>query len=195
MNTQDDPMETAALISRCREGDESALETLVSRFQRPLYRLALSILEDPAEAEEAAQDALLAALGSLDSYRGDASINTWLHAITVNLCRSRLRKRQSGHRLWEALRTIFHLGGAGGEPDTHPEETVIHHEADRALWEAVHALDEKHRLPVILRYYHDLPVAEIARILQVNEGTIHSRLSIARDRLRSQLDRPSTRSM
>jgi RNA polymerase sigma-70 factor (ECF subfamily) len=189
MNTQENPMETAALISRCREGDESAVETLVNRFQKPLYRLALSILEDPAEAEEAAQDALLAALGALDSFRGQASLNTWLHAITVNICRSRLRKRQARRRLWETLHAIFRLAGdaPGGSP-AHPEDTVIHHEADRHLWNAIHTLDEKHRLPVILRYYHDLPVAEIARILNVNEGTIHSRLSVARDRLRSQLE-------
>jgi RNA polymerase sigma-70 factor, ECF subfamily len=188
MNTQDNPMETAALISRCREGDESAVELLVSRFQKPLYRLALSILEDPSEAEEAAQDALLSALGALDSYRGEASLNTWLHTITVNVCRTRLRKRQARGRLWEALQALFRTGG---EREPHPEETVIHNEADRALWNAVHTLDEKHRLPVILRYYHDMPVAEIAQVLNVNEGTLHSRLSIARDRLREQLQTQS----
>jgi RNA polymerase sigma-70 factor (ECF subfamily) len=55
------------------------------------------------------------------------------------------------------------------------------------VWRAVQDLGEKHRLPVILRYYHDLPVAEIAGVLGISEGTVHSRLSIARDRLRGAL--------
>jgi RNA polymerase sigma-70 factor (ECF subfamily) len=185
MNTKDNPMETARLITLCRDGDESAVETLVSTFQKPTYRLALSILEDPSEAEEAAQDALLAALGALDSYRGEASFNTWLHTITVNVCRSRIRKRQTWERLKNTLQSFFHTGG---EAPPHPEEVAIHNESDAALWRAVHGLNEKHRLPVILRYYHDCSIAEIAQILGVNEGTIHSRLSIARDRLRSLLE-------
>jgi RNA polymerase sigma-70 factor (ECF subfamily) len=178
-------METARLINLCRAGDEGAVETLVSQYQKSTFRLALSILEDPCEAEEAAQDALLAALGALDSYRGDASFNTWLHTITVNVCRSRLRKRQAWERLKNTILTIFRTGGEALPP---PEETAIQNEAQAALWRAIHTLDEKHRLPIILRYYHDYSIAEIAQILSVNEGTIHSRLSIARDRLHSLLD-------
>ena len=178
-------METARLITLCKEGDVSAVEILVSKYQKPTYRLALSILEDPFEAGEAAQDALLAALGALDSYRGEASFNTWLHTITVNVCRSRLRKRQTWDRLKNTLQAIFRTGGEIPPP---PEEVVIHDESDATLWREVHMLDEKHRLPVILRYYHDCSIAEIAQILNVNEGTIHSRLSIARDRLRSILE-------
>jgi RNA polymerase sigma-70 factor (ECF subfamily) len=185
MRTKDTPMETARLITLCREGDESAVETLVSKYQKPAYRLALSILEDPFEAEEAAQDALLSALGSLDSYRGDASFNTWLHAITVNTCRSRLRKRQTWDRLKNTIQDIFRTGGETPPP---PEEAAIQDESEAALWRAVHKLDEKHRMPVILRYYHDCSIAEIAQILSVNEGTINSRLSIARDRLHSLLE-------
>jgi RNA polymerase sigma-70 factor (ECF subfamily) len=185
MDYKDNPMETAHLITLCREGDESAIETLVCKYQKPTYRLALSILEDPLEAEEAAQDALLAALGALDSYRGEASFNTWLHAITVNVCRSRIRKRQTWDRLKNAIQAIFRTGGETPPP---PEEIAILNESEAALWRAVHMLDEKHRIPVILRYYHDYSIAEIAQILKVNEGTIHSRLSIARDRLHSLLE-------
>jgi RNA polymerase sigma-70 factor, ECF subfamily len=184
MKHKDNLMETARMITLCREGDEGAVETLVSHYQKPTYRLALSILEDPFEAEEAAQDALLAALGALDSYRGDSSFNTWLHAITVNICRSRLRKRQTWDRLKNTILAIFRTGGDTPPP---PEEMIIQDEADTALWQAVHKLDEKHRLPVILRYYHNFSIAEIAEMLKVNEGTIHSRLSIARDRLHSLL--------
>jgi RNA polymerase sigma-70 factor (ECF subfamily) len=55
------------------------------------------------------------------------------------------------------------------------------------LWRAIHALDDKHRLPVVLFYYHDLPTVEIAQVLGISEGTVHSRLHTARQRLRAQL--------
>jgi len=70
------------------------------------------------------------------------------------------------------------------QKQTSPEETVIQNEKDAALWKALQAMDEKHRLPLVLRYYHDLPIAEIAQILNINEGTIHSRLHVGRERLR-----------
>ena len=63
------------------------------------------------------------------------------------------------------------------------EEDAIQHESDESLWRAIHNMDEKHRIPIVLRYYHDLSVAEIANILQIPEGTVHSRLNTARKQL------------
>lgn len=156
----------------------------VRAHQQTVYRLALSILDDPAEAEEAAQDALVAAIKALDSYRGDSAFTTWLYAITLNVCRSRLRKHRSRDRLMDTLRSIFRVAG---EAAPHPEEAAIRNEADAALVRAINSLDEKHRLPVVLRYYNDLSVAEIAQLLDISEGTVHSRLFTARERLRAML--------
>jgi len=180
----DKPMNatTARLITLCRAGDEAAIESLVSTHQRSVYRLALSILEDPQEAEEAAQDTLIAALAALDTYRGDSAFTTWLHTITVNVCYSRLRKRRTLERLKNTLQSIFRTSG---ERLPHPEQTLIQNESETAIWNAVHKLGDKHRLPILLRYYHDYSVTEISQILGINEGTVHSRLSIARERLRS----------
>jgi RNA polymerase sigma-70 factor (ECF subfamily) len=68
-----------------------------------------------------------------------------------------------------------------------PESEAIQNETGTKLWQAVRTLDEKHRIPVILRYYHDLPVTEIAEALGVPVGTVHSRLNHARERLRARL--------
>ncbi len=176
--------ETLQLLQLYQAGDFAAVEMFVRAHQRAVYRLALSILDDPAEAEEATQDALVAAIGALDSYRGDSAFTTWLYAITLNTCRGRLRKHRSRDRLMETLRSIFRLGG---DTTPHPEEAAIRSEADAAVSRAVSALDEKHRLPVILRYYNELSVAEIARLLDISEGTVHSRLYTARERLRAML--------
>ncbi|MFZ6031002.1 MAG: RNA polymerase sigma factor [Chloroflexota bacterium] len=179
-------MDSTQLLAKCRAGDGVAVAQLVNEFQPRLFRLALSILDDgsengSADAEEITQDALVAALRSLDSYRGDASLSTWLYAITINLCRNRLRARQRRQR----MRQLFQALTAPIEDAArHPETVVIQNETRHSLLQAVHALDEKHRLPVILRYYHDCSVSEIAHMLDLPEGTVHSRLNKARRQLK-----------
>jgi RNA polymerase sigma-70 factor (ECF subfamily) len=175
---------TAQLIERCRAGDALAVEALVRAHEQAVYRLALSVLDDPAEADEAAQDSFVAALRALKSYRGEAAFTTWLYAITVNVCRARLRRRRAWGRLMRTLRAALRLGS---NPPADPEAVVIQNEADADLWNAIAELDEKHRLPVILRYYQGFSIAEIAQRLGISEGTVHSRLFTARERLRAQL--------
>lgn len=175
------PTDFALWLERCRAGDPGAIEALVSTHRPALYRLALSILDDAAEADEATQETFLAALRALPGYRGDAAFNTWLYRIGVKVCRGRLRRGRAWQRLKEALQAALRLHGEAGDD---PEIAAARRERQAAVWRAVQALGEKHRLPVILRYYHGLSVAEIAQVLGVNEGTVHSRLSIARDRLR-----------
>jgi len=168
-------------LEQCREGDSLAIERLVYTYQQDVYRLALSILDDPDEADDATQEVFVAALRALDSFRGEASLKTWLFRITVNVCRNRLQRDQSRGRLRQVLQNLFH------SEQTHPESEAVQNESDSALWRAIHALDHKHRIPIVLRYYHDLPVAEIAEMLNVPVGTIHSRLNHARLKLRELL--------
>ena len=181
--------DTLHLIRRCRASEAHAVEELVGLYQPVVFRMALSIMDDPAEADEAAQDTLVRVLGALDSYRGDAAFTTWLYAITLNVCRGRLRKRRARERLARVLGAVFHLGRA--ETAAHPEAAAQQHEAEAAVWQAIRALPENLRLPIILRYYHDLTVAEMAEVLQVSDRTVHTRLHAAHERLRVLLkDKP-----
>lgn len=176
-----DHQETLQLIAHCRAGETISVEKLVHTHQDAVYRLARSILNDRAEAEEATQDTFIAALGALDSYRGEAAFTTWLYTITLNVCRGRLRKRQTRERLKHLLQTVFRL-----QSDTlpHPEDLVIRTEADAKIWQVIQSLGEKHRLPLILRYYHDFSTQEIAEMLGINEATVRTRLYTARERMR-----------
>jgi len=171
------------LLDLCREGDLQAIERLVNDHYPQVLRLAISILEDPAEAEEAAQEVFLIVLKALSSYRAEAAFTTWLYAITVNVCRNGLRKLRAKERLVETLRFLWPSRAS----EASPEETAIANETEMAVRQAVNSLGEKHRIPVILFYYHGLSTLEIANILDLHEGTIHSRLSVARDRLRVRL--------
>jgi len=166
------------LIELCRVGDSAAIENFVQTYQQDVYRLALSILDDPGEGEDATQEALLSALRSLDSFHGTSSLKTWLYSITVNICRNRLQRHKRHERLTKILGEILRVRST---PSV--EEGAIQNESNEALWRVIHGMDEKHRIPVVLRYYHDLSVAEIAHILQIPEGTVHSRLNTARRQL------------
>ena len=170
-------------LEQCREGDSLAIERLVQTYQRDVYRLALSILDNPDDADDATQEVFLSALRGLDSFRAEASLKTWLFSITVNVCRSRLQRVKRRELLKQMLQSLFRLRG----DLPRPESEAIQNEADAALWRAVHSLDEKHRIPIVLRYYHELSVAEIAELLGIPVGTVHSRLNHARERLRSLL--------
>jgi RNA polymerase sigma-70 factor (ECF subfamily) len=178
-------MTLAHLLQRSLDGDAEAIQALVQSHQAAVYHLALSILDDPHEAEEAAQDALISALNALETYRGDAQFKSWLFSITINQCRRRLKKRKAKELLLGTLQSLFRLKGEG---PAHPEEILIRREAKTALWQAVETLGEKHKLPLILYYQHELSVAEIAEVLDLRLGTVLSRLYTARERLRAALD-------
>lgn len=170
------------MIELCKVGSAAAIEDFVQTYQQDVYRLTLSILDDATEAEDATQDSLLAALRSLDSFRGAASLKTWLYSITVNICRTRLQQSRRRTRLTQVLGAILRLRNT---PSV--EEDAIQRQSDQSLWHTIHRMNEKHRIPVVLRYYHDLSVTEIAGILQVPAGTVHSRLNTARRQLHAAL--------
>lgn len=164
------------------------LEQIVSAEYAYVRRLAISILNDAAEAEDAVQETFIAVARALPSFRGEATLHTWVARIAVNTCRAHLRRDRSRrsllHRLGQA-RLQSHpprLGSPGAEL------VAARREADRLLWQAVDALDEKHRLPLLLRYLHELELPEIARVLDVPLGTLHSRLHYARQKLQAMID-------
>jgi RNA polymerase sigma-70 factor, ECF subfamily len=172
------------LLQRSQAGDARAIEELVQAFHTDLLRLTNSLLKDPLEAEEATQDTFLAALNGLHTYRGESTFKTWLFGIAIHTCRQRLRKLQTRRRLAQAVQTVFRISGAG---PAHPEETLIRGETQTAVRRAMEALDEKHRLPVLLFYDHDLSVAEIAQALDLPKGTVLSRLHVGREKMRCTL--------
>jgi RNA polymerase sigma-70 factor, ECF subfamily len=104
-----------------------------------------------------------------------------LLTIALNTSRSHLRKQKILERLTTTLASIFQIDS---QKQIFPEDMVIQNEAEAAIWNSLIKLDEKHRMVVVLRYFHDLSISEISEILSINQGTIHSRLHTARERLR-----------
>jgi RNA polymerase sigma-70 factor (ECF subfamily) len=172
------------LIAECIAGNEAAIEMLVRQYETSVFRLALSIVGDPAEASEITQETFIAALRSLPGYQEKKSFQAWLYTIALNHSRSHLRKHKILERLRTTLTALFQVER---QKEVSPEEAVMQSEKEAQIWRSLSQLDERHRIVVVLRYFHELSVAEISEILSVNEGTIHSRLHSAREKLRSAL--------
>lgn len=168
------------LLELVELGEVGAIEEFARTYLPYAYRLALSILDDPAGADDVAQDTLLTALERLPSFRGEAAFTTWLYTITLNLCRKRLRKRRSRARLMRLLPQIFNMHAE----TQHPETEVQKVEADADLWRAIRRLTDLQREVIVLRYYHDLPIAKISRTTGVSDRTVRNRLRAALERLR-----------
>lgn len=175
----------AWLIPQCIAGNEDAIAKLVHQYETGVFRLALSIVGDVAEANEITQDVFIAALRSLPAYQDKKSFKAWIYTIALNHSRTHLRKRKTLERLKATLTSIFRVEF---QKQTMPEEAVIQNEKEALLWNCLTQLDERLRVVIVLRYFHELSTVEIAEVLSLNEGTVHSRLHNGRERLRKALE-------
>jgi len=176
--------EPSRLITECIAGNQAAIEMLVRQYESGVFKLALSIVGDEADANEITQETFIAALKSLRTYQEKKTFKSWLFTITLNLSRSHLRKQKFIARLKTTLGGVFRIES---QKQSTPEDEVIRNEKETAIWNELNNLDERHRTVAILRYFHELPISEIAEIVSVNEGTVHSRLHTVRERLRNAL--------
>ena len=180
-----DGEELNALIQRAQSGDLTAFNSLVLRFQDPLYSLALRMLGSPQAAEDATQEAFIRAWRRIDSFKG-GRFQSWLFTIVANLSRDELRRR--------ARRPQTSLDAARDDPDRasldpvdaapSPEARAVTGDLRGVLERALAQLPDDWREIVVLSDVHDLAYDEIARITKLPLGTVKSRLSRARGRLR-----------
>jgi RNA polymerase sigma-70 factor (ECF subfamily) len=163
--------------------DPAVIEAMVSDYSTPVYRLALSILRDPADAQDSAQDTFVQAAAALHRYQVGTNFRAWLLKIAVNNCRMTLRKRTARRALQQAWQSLTSLGPR----QTGAEAQAVQDETRDELWTIVEGMDEKHRLVVVLRLVHELTVSEISQVLGVNEKTVYTRLYDAFAQLRVQI--------
>jgi RNA polymerase sigma-70 factor (ECF subfamily) len=171
-------------LDRLRAGDAPAFEELVMTYQHRVFGVALRMLGNRAEAEEVAQEAFVRAHRALGDFRGDAKLSTWLYAITSRLCLNRLasgERRLTSH----GEEALLRLSDAGPRPDAALERR----ELETALGRAIAELPEDRRIVVVLRDIEGLSYEEIAKVLELELGTVRSRLHRARADLKEKLER------
>jgi RNA polymerase sigma-70 factor (ECF subfamily) len=172
------------LLATGQATDVQIVEYLVHTYYPMLYRLGLHILRDHDDAEDAAQETIITASSKIGQYQVGTNMRAWVYTIGVNHCRAVLRWRQWQARLHGLLQQVRQVK-ADTAPS--PELFALRTEADAQLWAAVNELNEKHRLPIILRYAHHLSLREVGEVLQLKEGTVRSRLYYAHKQLQARL--------
>lgn len=163
-------------------GDEAAFGELVRLHEKKVYRLALRMCASPEDAEDVAQEAFLSAWKGLPSFRGEAGFSTWLYRLTSNAAIDHLRRtrRQRG----EGSLDDEGLGLEAADPAPSPQEEAEGMELREAVAEGMGRLSDSHRQALALREIQELSYEEIASVLEVDLGTVKSRISRAREALR-----------
>jgi RNA polymerase sigma-70 factor (ECF subfamily) len=180
------------LLEGLREGNEAAYETLIQRFQQPVYNLVGRLLGDPSEACDVVQEVFLKVFRKVGSFRGESSLRTWIYRIAMNEvhnhCRwnGRHRRQEVGLESGEGSYTCR---DALTSPGDSPFDYALDHERRRLVEAALADLNPSFRSVVVLRDIEDLSYEEIARILRLPLGTVKSRILRGRDALRRGLEK------
>jgi len=172
------------LIARILGGERHLFHDLVSPYERSIYFAAYSILENEADAEDAAQETVLKALKNLAAFRGDAKFSTWLVSIAINEARARLRharvlKFDSMDAVQEDEDGEF-VPAVLTDWREVPSEALERKELRQLLQSALASLPEKYREVLVLRDVQEFNIADTAAMLGVNEGVVKTRLLRAR---------------
>jgi RNA polymerase sigma-70 factor (ECF subfamily) len=193
------PEDEESLLGQCRAGDTQAFRILVQRYQDRAYGLALRLLRSEPDAEEVTQDAFVRAWRALADFRGDSSFGTWLYRIVwrravdrAAVMRTRREREESLDARSESAGDSRSGSGAGrGEPAAVVQEGAARDNLDE--WERLtESLTEAQRAVVTMFYYEDMSVKDVARALEMPEGTVKTHLSRARATLRAKFGAPAS---
>ena len=180
----------ALLIAELCEGDETAFAAFVEKYKRMVYRIAMQITQNHADADDVMQESFIKAYRSIHTFRQDAAFETWLYRIAVNEAlnfvkrRDRLREYAFDEETEAAIDPVtLRKAQEARDPHLLAEKAELRHYVTKA----VNSLSLKHRTVVHLHEFEGLTHAEIAAILNCSEGTVRSRLHYARKKLRTLL--------
>lgn len=180
-------MNERELVKWAKAGNEDAFAVLVQQNQGRIYNLALRMTGNPDDALELSQEAFFNAWKGLDRFQGDSSFATWLYRLTSNVCIDFLRRQRRRNTISMTVSLDEEEGLRQAElPDYRfaPETEVGRRELLEAIWRGMAALPEVYRQVLAMREMAGLSYAEIARRLDLEEGTVKSRLARARIALR-----------
>ncbi|MGI6375550.1 MAG: sigma-70 family RNA polymerase sigma factor [Anaerolineae bacterium] len=180
-------MDEAAVIAAAQQGDVGAYNELVIAYQQLAFNVAYRVLGDEERAMDATQDAFLRGYRAIDSFNG-GSFKAWILRITTNACYDMLRasKRRRTTSIDDLVEDDEHSGLLQDDQET-PEEYVQRRDLNEVIQAALAALPEDQRTVVILSDIQGLNYAEIAEATMVSLGTVKSRLSRARAKMREYL--------
>ena len=182
-------MADEALIRRIKDGDADAFEEIVKTYEKPVYNLALRYSGNPDDAFDISQDIFLRVYRSIDTFRGQSKFSTWLYQIATNICIDHCRKTSRKKEI-----SMFVSDDDGEETELEfadteysPEQIVEKKELRDEIGRCINKLADEHRVILILRDIEGISYQEIGAILNMEQGTVKSRLFRAREKLRKLL--------
>ncbi|WP_137935144.1 RNA polymerase sigma factor [Mesorhizobium comanense] len=174
------------LAQRAMARDGAAFRTIIKTHNQRLYRIARGVVRNDSEAEDIVQEAYVRAFAHLESFRGDASLGTWLSRIVINEALGRLRKRRRTVAMPENLQAEiiqFPLN-----PSDDPERTMAQRQILQLVERATDSLPDVYRMVFVARVIEGLSIEETSELLGVRPQTVKTRLHRARALLRKALD-------
>ena len=173
--------ELLALLEAARAGDRRAQEKLMIQIQNPVYYQCKKMLKNEEEAQDATQDILISVLTGLDKLREPVAFYGWVNGIAANRCKHLLTQGtkewqipedEEGNSLLDDLEEL--------DDQVVPDKAVDNEETRRMIAQLVDDLPEAQRMTVLLYYYDEMSVRDIAAVMETTEGTVKSRLNYAR---------------
>ncbi len=184
------------LVERLKRRDEAAFNELIRLYQTRIFRLVFRMLGDKAEAEDVAQEVFITVFKSIEGFRGDSKLSTWLYRVATNHCKNRIkyldRRARGKKKEFDEIAEHGALESATMNPSSQiarPDHMVEAFEKERILKEAIAALDEEHRTLIVLRDIEHMSYEQIQEITGLPEGTVKSRLHRARHSLATKVRR------
>lgn len=173
------------LIARATSGDPAAFNSLMQQHEGRMYAVALRMCANREDAQDCLQEAMLRVYRAISGFKGESSFSTWVYRITMNTCLDELRKRKN--RQTTSLDNLLDMGWSPSDDTNVPEKHALRGESRRMLQTAIENLPEDMRSAIVLRDIEGLSYEEIAKALDINIGTIKSRISRGREKLREKL--------
>lgn len=182
-------LEDAEIIRRCKQGQPGLLDILIDRYRIDLYSLCVRLTRSKPDADDLFQDTWVRVMKRMQSYSAGYEFKTWLFSICLNRYRDIYRRRMR----WAWWRRPGRVGGTDEidtieSPSPSPEAELLGEESRRAVKSAVDSLEDTYRVPMVLFYFQNCPVAEIGTMLDIPAGTVKSRLHKGRALVKAALE-------
>lgn len=173
------------LVERFKKGEQAAFDEIVRRYSSKVLTICSYFLKDAHEAYDVSQEVFIKIHRGLVNFREEAKLSTWIHTIAINTC-----KNQMGFfKRWFSKRTDIDEESLIKSPAPGPEDDALVRERDRILKDEIQRLPDKFKEIVILKDIEERSYEEIGAMLEINQGTVKSRLHRAREALAERLRR------
>lgn len=180
-------MNEEQLIDRASKGDAAAFNELLGLHEKKMYAVCFRMCGNYEDAQDCLQEAMLRVYRSISGFKGQSSFSTWLYRVTMNTCLDELRRRKT--KQTTSLDGLLDTGWSPSDDFDTPEHHALSGEKSRTIQAMIADLPEDMRSAVVLRDVEGFSYEEIAEMLSINVGTIKSRISRGREKLREKIRR------